>query len=94
MQKLPEATSEKSKEFLDLIEKKTWEKFWDKGGQELAAIIEEMLKLFGTNEYVPTIDNEDLDKRLQSIAQSMSSSLRIANETVKDGLIKRFTYIT
>jgi hypothetical protein len=82
---------ESSKNLVDpFIEKKTLENFQDKG-RELAATIEEMLKLFGKNECIDIIDNKDLDKHLQSIAQSMSSSLRTANEMVKERLTKKFS---
>lgn len=90
-QKIALNVLESSKNLVDpFIEKKTLENFQDKG-RELAATIEEMLKLFGKNECIDIIDNKDLDKHLQSIAQSMSSSLRTANEMVKERLTKKFS---
>ncbi len=61
----------------------TLENFKSKGG-EFTATIEEMLKLFGKNERIDIIDNKDLDTHLQIIAQSMSSSLRATNESIKE----------
>lgn len=90
-QKIALNVLESSKNPVDpFIEKKTLENFQDTGG-ELAATIKEMLKLFGKNERIDIIDNKDLDKHLQSIAQSMSSSLRTANKTVKERLTKKFS---
>lgn len=72
------------------MEKKTLEDFCGKG-RELANTIEEILKLFGKNDRIKIIDNKDLDIHLQAIAQLMSSSLRTANETVKERLVKKFS---
>lgn len=92
-QKITLNVLESSESLVDpFIKKKTLAKFQDKG-RELAAAIEEMLKLFGKNECIDIIDNKDLEKYLQSIAQPMSSSLRPVNETVKERLTKKFSYI-
>ncbi|CAO3633976.1 unnamed protein product [Mucor hiemalis] len=72
------------------IEKKALENYQDDGG-ELAAIVKEILKLFGQNEHISIIGNEDLDKHLQSIAKTMSSSITAANQVVKERLSKIFS---
>ncbi|KAL4213605.1 hypothetical protein AB4K20DRAFT_1865092 [Rhizopus microsporus] len=65
-----------------LSKRKHWKTFKIK--EENLQLLLKKCKTLWKNECIDIIDNKDLDKHLQSIAQSMSSSLRTANETKKE----------
>jgi hypothetical protein len=75
---------------IPLVKRKIFEQFQGKNG-EFVKIIKDILKLFGESDEITIIDNNDLDKHLQSIVGLISPSLRTANEVVAERLLLKFT---